>query len=353
MPRLPPPDPNDIGDPRTFVMAYKKANPDATPGEVMQALQTSAAIMNPQKKFELEATKVQLGAMQKMMDLQEKYYATNKRSDTAVNIHMDSENRRDARAKLAAGEPLSSDDKASLGSQAATGEPLNQIASGYGKEAAKVKMLARGEAIRQISEETGLDPKGAGQELARRQAMYQADKASTTQLDKMLGATKQAVGQLDYNIKKAQADMAKLPSTNLSPILNALARGEQKWTGDPAYSALFFDMQAVANESARILNGGQGSVAQLSEGAREEAQKWANVGMTPDMFNAVAQNMLGEGQARLRTFQSAMEGQTPGRSQGAGQPAPDQGGGEASGPTATGPNGEKVQWDGSAWKPVK
>ena len=83
-------------------------------------------------------------------------------------------------------------------------------------------------------------------------------------------------------------------------------RGEQKWTGDPAYSGLFFYMQASAMESARILSGGQASVAQLREGAREEAQKWANVNMTPTMWGEVSTAMKAEGQERLKTYQDAV-----------------------------------------------
>jgi len=242
---------------------------------------------------------------------------------------------RSSREKLSAGEPLSVDDKASFGSQAATGEPLNQIASGYGKEAARVKMIARGEAIKQISEETGMDPKAAGTELARRQAMYQADKASVTQLDKMYGATKQAVGQLDFNLKQAKIDMAKLPSTDLTPVLNAIARGEEKWSGAPAYSQLFFHISAAANEAARLQSGGQASAAQLHEGAAEEARKWMNMNMTPASFDAVSDSIMGEGKARLETFQDAMKSQEPGRPD---EPAPPPGSGSP-------PGGKVLRYD--------
>ncbi len=103
--------------------------------------------------------------------------------------------------------------------------------------------------------------------------------------------------------------MAKLPSTDLSPILNAIARGEQRWTGDPAYSALFFFIHATAVESARILQGGQASVAQLNEGARQEADKWANINMTPASFDAVADAMHEEGENRIKNYEDAIDAQ--------------------------------------------
>jgi hypothetical protein len=122
----------------------------------------------------------------------------------------------------------------------------------------------------------------------------------------MLGATKQAVAQLDFNIEQTKGELKKLGSTDLSPIINAIARGEERWTGDPAYSALFYYMHATAVESARILSGGQASIAQLQQGAMDEAKKWADISMTPASFNAVSDAMRAEGQNRLQTYQGAL-----------------------------------------------
>jgi hypothetical protein len=100
--------------------------------------------------------------------------------------------------------------------------------------------------------------------------------------------------------------MAKLKSSNMSPVINAIARGEEKWTGDPAYSGLFYFMNASATESARLLSGGQASAAQLHQGAAEEAKQWANIDMTPNSWKEVAASMRAEGQARLKTYEDAI-----------------------------------------------
>jgi hypothetical protein len=128
----------------------------------------------------------------------------------------------------------------------------------------------------------------------------------------MLGATKQAIGQLKYNIEQTKADMKKLTSSDLSPILNAIIRKDEEWTGDPNLSSLFYHMSATAMESARILSGGQASIAQLHQGAAEEAQKWANSNMTPRSFDSVADAMLGEGDNRIQTYEQAIKGQRVG-----------------------------------------
>lgn len=204
------------------------------------------------------------------------------------------------------------EERESNAAAAATGMPLSQLAPGYGKEAAEQRKIMKNDAIKLIMDQTGKSAAEAGQEYAWRQIEYQSGKRSIGQLDTMLGATRTAVKQLDYNIGKAKEEMAKLPSSNLSPIINAIARGEEKWTGEPAYSGLFYYMTGVATESAKILSGGQASVAQLHQGAAEEAKKWADVNMTPASFDEVAQAMRGEGENRILNFTEAMKEQRPG-----------------------------------------
>lgn len=208
--------------------------------------------------------------------------------------------------------PATPEERESAAAQASTGMPITQIIPGYGQGAVAARQQVRNDAITQIMQETGKSAGDAGIELANRTIEFQSGKKSSGQLTTMRGATFQAVEQLDFNIDKAKAEMAKLPSSDLSPVINAIARGEERWTGEPAYSSLFYYMHAVAAESARILSGGQASVAQLHVGAMEEAQKWANVGMTPASFDAVARAMKDEGHYRLKTFDDALKAQRVG-----------------------------------------
>ena len=205
------------------------------------------------------------------------------------------------------------DDARSAAAEVATGMPLNQVVPGYGKQAVAMRQQARSDALKLIKEQNpGMTDEQAGVELANRSIAFQSGKASERQLTTMLGATKQATEQLDYNVKKAKEEMKKLPSSNISPIVNAIARGEEKWSGDPAYSTLFYYMHASAVESARILSGGQSSAAQLHQGAMEEAQQWANINMTPDSFNAVGDAMVAEGKQRTKNYQDAIKSQSIG-----------------------------------------
>jgi hypothetical protein len=210
----------------------------------------------------------------------------------------------------------------SVGSIIKTGVPLNIAVPGYGDNAVKKRTAGQMEAIRQIREDNpGMSAEQAGVEYANKTIEYSSGKASSGQLTKMLGATKQAVGQLDFNIDKAREEIKKLPSSDLSPAINAIARGVEKWTGDPAYASTYFYMHAVAMESARILAGGQASIAQLNASAAEEAKKWISMGMTtPAMLEEVGKAMKAEGQNRIETFNVAIGGQKLGQKAGDSKP---------------------------------
>src|SRR5208283_3737478 len=100
---------------------------------------------------------------------------------------------------------------------------------------------------------------------------------------------------------------AKLKGSDISPVINALVRGEEKWTGEPAYAGLFYYMNAAATESARLLSGGQASAAQLHQGAAEEAKQWANINMTPASWEEVKTAMRAEGSNKIETYEAAIK----------------------------------------------
>lgn len=211
------------------------------------------------------------------------------------------------------GQPMSADERKATAAAAATGMPISALASGYGKDASEKRSLIKADALKMIMEQNGMTAEQAGAEYANRQIDYLAGKKSVAQLDTMLGATRTAVDQLDFNISKAKEEMNKLASSDISPIINAIARGEEKWSGDPAYSGLFYFMSGLAAESARIQSGGVASAAQLHEGAQQEAQKWANINMTPASFDEVARDMKAEGKNRLENYENAIKKQRPGQ----------------------------------------
>ena len=204
------------------------------------------------------------------------------------------------------------------------GMPLSQIVKGWGKEAT-THMNAIKEMGMKLAKDQGETPEQYGQRVANAQVDFAAGKKSVSQLNTMLGATRQAISQLDFNIDKTSELLQKNKGlSDVSPVINAIARGYDRWTGDPKYAQLFYYMHATAMESARLLQSGQGSVAQLHQGAAEEAKKWADAGWTtPKQFlEGVGPAMKTEGRFRIKSYEDAIEKQRVGGGMSAQQMAP-------------------------------
>ncbi|MEX3922688.1 hypothetical protein AB4Y36_01495 [Paraburkholderia sp. BR10936] len=233
--------------------------------------------------------------------LQLQHEAMSERMTIAMMVHGMSRN-----GQPSTGTP---DDRANLVALARAGQPRTQVVGGYGRQATELWRQVESDAIDQImKEKPGMSRQDAAREFAFEQVNLKGATGSVQQLQKMQGATVQAVSQLEFNIQKTKEALQDIPSSDISPVVNAIARGEEKWTGDPRYNRLFYYMTATAQESARILQGGQASVAQLHEGARAEAKQWADVNMTPQSFvEGVAPAMLEEGRKRVDTYREAID----------------------------------------------
>lgn len=193
----------------------------------------------------------------------------------------------------------------------ATGMPASQVMPGYGRNIGEARLRMNQDAIDYIAKNQGLTQEQAAEELANRDISYAGGKKSVGQLTMMQGATRAALKQLEFNVDKVSELMKSMPGSDLSPIFNAIIRQEQKWTGDPKYSALFYYMSAAGQESARIMSNGQASIAQLHSGAAEEARKWASANWTTPKawLEGVAPAMRAEAENRLSNFEQAIKAQ--------------------------------------------
>jgi hypothetical protein len=193
----------------------------------------------------------------------------------------------------------------------ATGMPAMQVMPGYARNMGAARSQLNQDAINYIAQTENMTPQQAAEELANRDIAYAGGKKSVGQLTTMLGATRAALNQLDFNVDKVSQVIKSMPGSDLSPVINAIIRGEQKWTGDPRYSALFYYMNAAGMESARILSGGQASIAQLHTGAQQEAKKWADADWTTPKawLEGVAPAMRAEAENRITNFTEAIKAQ--------------------------------------------
>jgi hypothetical protein len=193
--------------------------------------------------------------------------------------------------------------------QRATGEPMTQILAGYGgKNLPEIRKQVAEGAIVQISEEMGISHAEAAKELAARDQAYKAGNSAETQLTKMLGSTYQAVDQLKYNVNEVKRQLKEVPSTDLAPVLNAIARKQEEWTGDPKLNSLYYNLDGAMLEAERLQSGAQASVAQLHEGAAQRAKEWLDKRWTtPAQFENLGDAMVKEGDARINSFRSAIK----------------------------------------------
>jgi len=193
----------------------------------------------------------------------------------------------------------------------ATGMPAMQVMPGYARNMGAARSQLNQDAINYIAQTEGMTTQQAAEELANRDISYAGGKKSVGQLTTMLGATRAALSQLDFNVDKVSQVIKSMPGSDISPVINAIIHGEQKWTGDPRYSALFYYMHAAGMESARILSNGQASIAQLHTGAAEEAKKWADANWTTPKawLEGVAPAMKAEAENRITNFTDAIKAQ--------------------------------------------
>ena len=232
-------------------------------------------------------------------------------SGQQLKEHHEATDKRIAQSRAAAGMDGGAADEGLVG-MVKEGAPPGSAVKGMGRIAGAEWSKARKKATQEIADEMHISLSEAGAELARRQVDYVAGRSSTTQMTKVLGALRPAVDQLDKNTAKATEILKVIPSSDFSPILNAVARGEEEWTGDPKYSSLFFLISGIAKEAARITSGGTLSAAQLNVQAAEEAKKWLDTNSTPKSMIApggLFETLNWEGKTRIEVQEKAIEKQ--------------------------------------------
>ncbi|MDE2097084.1 MAG: hypothetical protein KGL39_07545 [Patescibacteria group bacterium] len=219
------------------------------------------------------------------------------------------------------GTQLSPTDLKSYGAERKAGMPMSQVYPGF--SGYQIKQEINREAIKQImADHPGMSAEEAGLELANNTIKFDASRNTTIQLTKMLGFTQQAVRQLDFNAQQVEILMKKVGVGHLSPVLNRIANGIKYAGGNPDIARLQFFVNAMADEAARIISGGQASAAQLHATAMSQAKYWASANMTPEMMREQVNGLLKEGEQRINTYNLAIQSQRLGAPPLAAPPAP-------------------------------
>jgi hypothetical protein len=209
--------------------------------------------------------------------------------------------------------------------QVKSGQPETEVVPGFSGSGVvgQLRQRIKTDAVKGIMEDhPGMTAEQAGVYLANQRNAYLGSRSSDRQLMTQRGAIYAATQQLDYQLTNAEKVMNQIGG-NSTPVLNAIVRGEERWTGDPKYSELFLYMTAATTEAARIMSGGTASAAQLHEGAREEAKHWLDANWTtPQQFASIKKALQGEASNRIENFTGALNYQKmTGTSAGGGPPA--------------------------------
>jgi hypothetical protein len=179
-------------------------------------------------------------------------------------------------------------DEVSLAAQKAmykAGVPLQQMVPGLSRQAFNRRNEIMEGAIADMVAEGGMTAAEAGIIIAQNQNAYMGLRASVRQQAIRVGGDESLLANLHFMAGKASQVMRSLGGNDLSPVLNAIARKAEWWTGDPRYLPLWYWMNNTMQESAKITLGGSASIAQLAEGARENATKFINADWTtPDAW---------------------------------------------------------------------
>jgi hypothetical protein len=342
-------------------------------GFVDQAVSRSA-----QAKAAIAQKFKELDEQRKTKDEDRKEKATNaaiaagtRRGDQADRRLTDQEQAAKAKRAVAEGGKLEPDDATALAEQYLAGDKSVMTGLGRGAQGAENIILVR-HAIAREAKAQGMKPADIAARLAEYQGYTAEQRSLGTQQANVEMASSEAQ-QMIQNARGASDDTAVARAHSLG--WNKIDQWSDKQLQGPEnakLASLKAATTAVINTWSRAIN--PKGVATVSD--KEHGYELLNAAQDKATYDAVLDRFQQETEASLAAPASAKQrlhdafisGQTPtpaaAPTAASLQPTPGRdappGGGPAAipkpgatpGPTATGPDGKKVQWNGTAWVPV-
>lgn len=229
------------------------------------------------------------------------------------------------------------------GSQSLTGPALERAAQIYNATGNLPQNMGRNGTVQRaiVERATQLSSGQNADDIVSRQAAYKADQQSLGTLTKQATTIMAAENAAQANGKLALSLAPAVGNGNI-PIFNAWKSAANKNTGDPAISKLNAAVDTFANEYAAVI--GRGTP---TDALRQHAHDAINTAQSPQQFSGVIQTLSQDMANRRAGFDKERQ-DTLARMHSAFNPtAPT----ASAMPTATGPGGKKVQWNGKGWVP--
>lgn len=233
-----------------------------------------------------------------------------------------------------------------LASQYLIDRKLPTFSRAAGGDANRVAVLTRAS---QIAEANGDDAAS----LAAKQAAIKSAQSALTDQGKKGAAMGQSEKTAMYNLQMA-VDLGKKTDRTGSPLIN---RGIIDWrtgvTGDPDTKSFVNALTTAKDEYAKVVSGATGA-AGITDAARKESDQLFSridsqasleqvIGVAKQEMANRIKGYAAESDALKRSISENVDVSTPGAAGPAAAP-------KVKPPTATGSNGEKIWYDGKAWK---
>ncbi|MFL9899263.1 hypothetical protein PQR71_14035 [Paraburkholderia fungorum] len=183
------------------------------------------------------------------------------------------------------------------------GELITSIIPSRGKDAyAQRSALFNAAVSDKMAKSPGMDMQTAVDEVNMSHGNQVAKGKSVGQLTTMYNNASIAMGRMDNNQRLAEDALSHLQSTDLAPVLNAVARKEQKFVGNPYQTQLFNAINGFADENAKFIVGGFTGSGATSDASRNQSLAMFNTDMTPAQLRAAFRVSNSDAQMTLTTI---------------------------------------------------
>lgn len=151
-----------------------------------------------------------------------------------------------------------------------------------GKEGARIIAMVE-RYVPQLAEKLGVSPT----DVIANKGGIQANVKALMDATKREAGIELGMNALDGHIKNLDKLLDKTSAKGGAIIINKPINAIRRASSDPDIAQLDLAAQQVATEYERVLQGGSLSIAQLHQGAAEDAKKLLNGDMTPEQIRAI------------------------------------------------------------------
>jgi hypothetical protein len=209
----------------------------------------------------------------------------------------DSEKKNDPNAILATFFPTEESKRSMVAQIVAGKDPIKLVP--YSKDRTAIIGQLNALASESIAKTEEISPEEAGKVLVLRQMDQHAAAASLTSNAKQIAVTEPMVQTLDYNLEQAKLYIKEAAPTESQWLNHKINELKKATTSQPKLRELAFQIEAIQDESARILKSNPNMTGVSSDSAKEDLKKIISGDIPVADALAVAERIRTDGEKRL------------------------------------------------------